>query len=289
MLYNNAHPKGVHFHFMDQLKVCSKCKESKVHSEFHKRKRSKDGLQRHCKVCVSKTIKNWREANLERKKETNRNWMRANAQRQRECVKSQRAKYREINNARPESYYKDKEGRFKYCSKCDQDKPLIRFNADKSNYDGFNSYCRDCLNEYQKHRYATDPEFRIKRILRNDLRKLFKLSGLKREKRSMELLGIPWKELYNGLLKTLPEGYTEQDWLNRKLHVDHKIPIAWFKRLYGTLTEDLIKRVNHISNLQLIPKEQNISKGDRYGHGINNEIILYEDWVITEQLSTISH
>jgi len=100
---------------------------------------------------------------------------------------------------------------------------------------------------------------------------------------------VSWKEAHNRLIKTLPEGYTEQDWLDGKLHVDHKIPIAWFKRLYGTLTEDLIKRINHISNLQLIPKEQNISKGDRYGHGINNEIILYENWVITEQLSTISH
>lgn len=276
-------------HFMDQLKVCSKCRESKVHSEFVKDKSKKDGLTSKCKVCQRELTRNWYKANSERHKENSRNWRKHNSDRKRKTDNWNKEKYREINTARPESYFKDREGRFKYCQTCDQDKPLIRFIINKLNFDGFNSKCMDCVNEYVKHRYATDPEYRIKCILRNDLRKLFKLSGLKREKRSMELLGIPWKELYNGLLKTLPEGYTEQDWLNRKLHVDHKIPIAWFKRLYGTLTEDLIKRINHISNLQLIPKEQNISKGDRYGHGINNEIILYEDWVITEQLSTISH
>ena len=211
----------------------------------------------------------------------------------------------------------------KVCGKCKESKAHSEFSKDKSKKDGLRTKCKvcdkeirknwyeankerekeaaknwrennkerhkECKREYFKHKYKTDPEFRAKCILRDELRKLFKLSGLKREKRSMELLGIPWKELYNGLLKTLPEGYTEQDWLDGKLHVDHKIPIAWFKRLYGTITEDLIKRINHISNLQLIPKEQNMSKGNRYGHGINNEIILYEDWVITEQLSTVSH
>lgn len=226
---------------MDQLKVCSKCKQSKPRSEFHKDKSMKGGLHFHCKVCRREAVKKWREANKERQKE----YYQANKERQKERRKEYDKNWYEANKERKK--------------------------------------------EYLRHRYATDPEFRVKCILRDELRRLFKLSGLKREKRSIELLGVSWKEAHNRLIKTLPEGYTEQDWLDGKLHVDHKIPIAWFKRLYGTLTEDLIKRINHISNLQLIPKEQNISKGDRYGHGINNEIILYENWVITEQLSTISH
>ena len=33
-------------------KICSKCGESKILTEFHRNKRSKDGFNRHCKTCV---------------------------------------------------------------------------------------------------------------------------------------------------------------------------------------------------------------------------------------------
>jgi len=289
---------------MEQLKVCSTCKESKPRSEFYKNKSKKDGLHPQCKVCSKENAKNWykanpergkenaknwREANPERKKENAKNWYKANLERDKENKKAKQAKYKEINANRPESYYTDREGRSKICGKCKLDRPLIRFNLNKSNFDGLAAECLNCRNEYRKHKYNTDPEFRAKCILRDELRKLFKLSGLKKDKKSIELLGVSWIEAYNKLIDTLPEGYTEQDWLDRKLHVDHKIPISWYERLYGTLTEDIIKRVNHISNLQLLPVNDNLAKSNKYGHGINNEIILYEYWVITEQLSTISH
>jgi hypothetical protein len=38
-------------HYHVSMKTCTKCKESKAHSEFHKRARAKDGLQSWCKVC----------------------------------------------------------------------------------------------------------------------------------------------------------------------------------------------------------------------------------------------
>lgn len=243
-------------YFMNQLKLCSKCKESKAHSEFDKRKSSKDGLQPKCKVCKKECDKIWRRANREHVREYNKNWNKANAGRSNEHKKEYHKKWYEANKDYKKEYY--------------------QVNKERKN-------------EYYRHKYATDPEYRAKCILRTELRKLFKLSGLKREKRSMELLGVSWAEAYNRLLKTLPEGYTEQNWLDGKLHVDHKIPVSWYERLYGTITEDLIKRINHISNLQLLPVNDNLSKSNKYGHGINNEIILYEGWVITEQLSTVSH
>jgi hypothetical protein len=47
------------------VKVCTKCKVEKELTEFHKDKRSKDGLRSKCKSCRRK----YREANKERMKE----------------------------------------------------------------------------------------------------------------------------------------------------------------------------------------------------------------------------
>jgi hypothetical protein len=36
------------------MKICSKCSELKSYSEYHKKKKSSDGLQYYCKECVKK-------------------------------------------------------------------------------------------------------------------------------------------------------------------------------------------------------------------------------------------
>jgi len=47
-------------------KTCSKCKDVKVMSEFHKHKQSKDGHKGQCKACVCATSEAYRLANRER-------------------------------------------------------------------------------------------------------------------------------------------------------------------------------------------------------------------------------
>jgi hypothetical protein len=44
-------------------KVCSKCGESKLWSEFSKRRRNKDGLQSQCKTCCGQYHKHWLQKN----------------------------------------------------------------------------------------------------------------------------------------------------------------------------------------------------------------------------------
>lgn len=234
---------------MDQLKVCSRCKKSKPLGEFSKNVTRKDGLQAECRVCVKVFSKDYYEKNRDKRLEYQKDY----AEKNRDKILEQKKDYNKSWRAANKDYHND-------------------YNKD-----------------YNKTKYHSDPGFKATMLIRSQIHKLFKSSGQKKDKRSTELLGVTWEEAYSSLLKTIPEGYTEQDWLEGKLHIDHKIPISWYKELYGTLTEELIKKANHISNLQLLPAKDNLTKRNTYGHGMNNEIINYEDWVLMEQSTTISH
>lgn len=50
----------------------------------------------------------------------------------------------------------------KKCSECGRELPLSDFNKKRSNRDGFQDRCRKCFSEYNKKRYASDPD-RFKR------------------------------------------------------------------------------------------------------------------------------
>ena len=52
----------------DLVKKCSKCGIISLKSNFHKKSRSKDGLNRHCKNCVNQKQKQYDVKNQDRKK-----------------------------------------------------------------------------------------------------------------------------------------------------------------------------------------------------------------------------
>jgi hypothetical protein len=80
-------------------KQCSKCKKEKIHSEFHKDKRTKSGLYSACKSCHYECLKEWRKKNPERAKELNRisnkNWREKNQEKEGRRQKGRYQKRRE--------------------------------------------------------------------------------------------------------------------------------------------------------------------------------------------------
>ena len=46
----------------------------------------------------------------------------------------------------------------KTCSTCGRELPLSEFNKNRNNKDGLQDKCRACFSEYNKKRYASDPE-----------------------------------------------------------------------------------------------------------------------------------
>ena len=68
-------------------------------------------------------------------------------------------------------------------------------------------------------------------------------------------------DLIKHLKKTMPKGYSWNDYLNGRLHIDHIIPISAFN---FTKPEHVdFKRCWTLKNLRLLPAEENIIKNDK--------------------------
>ncbi len=55
-------------------RICTKCKEFKIFSEFHKCKRASSGFRERCKCCTSIENKGWKKKNALKCKEDNAKW-----------------------------------------------------------------------------------------------------------------------------------------------------------------------------------------------------------------------
>jgi len=96
-----------------------------------------------------------------------------------------------------------------------------------------------------------------------------KISGgiyksLRREKNGWHwetLVGYTLKDLIKRLKKTMPKGYTWQDFLEGRLHIDHRIPISAFN--YTKPEHIDFKRCWALKNLQLLPAKENRVKHDK--------------------------
>lgn len=66
-----------------KTKRCYGCQEFKLLESFSRRKSNADGLQDKCKPCVNAYLKDWRDRNLERKRQMDRDYAAANRERAR--------------------------------------------------------------------------------------------------------------------------------------------------------------------------------------------------------------
>jgi hypothetical protein len=55
----------------------------------------------------------------------------------------------------------------KVCAKCGKEKPLSEFYRQAACSDGCGSYCKECTREYERERYANDPEYQERKRERN--------------------------------------------------------------------------------------------------------------------------
>lgn len=85
------------------MKECSRCKQSKPFSEFHKHKDSKDGFKSVCKLCRKGEHTSYYEAN---KEEYNKNAV-AWRQRNPDKAKASWKKHRELNKELRSAYHKE--------------------------------------------------------------------------------------------------------------------------------------------------------------------------------------
>jgi hypothetical protein len=273
-------------YFMDQLniqlKVCSKCKESLFVEKFHKDSTKKDELDDKCKSCRAQYYQD--------------NKPKICAQ-QREYNQGRRGQNKIINLEREKTtYFEDIKDNPKKCTLCKQIKTCAEFNRDIKTKDGLSTYCKYCDTQASIDRIVKlekdDPNFKLVRRFQQAfstslkqgeviraLKTLMKRVGIKS---IQELTGVKTIQMARKiLLKTIPQGYTEQDWIDSSLHTDHKEPLSYFTRFHGDNLKLALVEANQITNLRLITAKDNLRKHNSYALMPNNTKLLYEDWVKT--------
>lgn len=108
----------------------------------------------------------------------------------------------------------------------------------------------------QKRRYATNPQFRLKKACQSRVNKAFKSQGARMPASTSKLLGCAWPELKAHIESQFLPGMT---WENRGAvwHVDHVKPIARFD-----LTDPAqVLACFNFKNLSPLWKSDNLRKG----------------------------
>jgi len=124
---------------------------------------------------------------------------------------------------------------------------------------GDKSYQWSGGDEVSRKRFASKPKSRINARMASAMG--VSLKGQKKGRSWEKLAGYSCDELMVRLKKTMPKGYTWDDFMNGGLEIDHIIPQAAFNI---SSDKDLdFKRCWDIKNLQLLPKRKNRQKGSK--------------------------
>lgn len=111
-------------------------------------------------------------------------------------------------------------------------------------------------NNYENNRRKTDLKYNLNCRMRKAIRR--SLNSIKNNRRWEDLVGYTCEDLIRRLKKTMPTGYTWQDLLQGKLHIDHIIPVSAHNY---TKPEHLdFKRCWTLKNLRLLPAKENMAK-----------------------------
>ena len=143
----------------------------------------------------------------------------------------------------------------------------------KKNEGYMKKYMKKYFQEH-KEKFSEYLRYRRKTNLKCNLN--HKISGgismsLKRNKKGYRwesLVKYTLDNLMRRLKKTMPKGYTWQDFLEGKLHIDHIVPIRAF--IFRRPEDEELKQCWSLYNLRLLPAKDNISKQEN----ITNPILL---------------
>lgn len=234
------------------MKKCNNCGEIKPLIEFYRKHTVKDGRMAICILCFkAKNKEKYLPIKLENKKK-------------RELA---------IN----------KRKLLKICSGCKIEKDTSEFHRNKSNLDGFNCYCKECVSKkpkkynpasrresylrnkqksaerdlkYVKERRKRDPEFKLRIILKSTFSTSIRKKGVLKNKSFSEYTGYEIEEYYSYLQS---DPLWEEHFILGVCHIDHIIPQC----KYDFTDPEEIKKCWNPRNLRLLPKKENMKKHSR--------------------------
>jgi len=110
--------------------------------------------------------------------------------------------------------------------------------------------------KYMKYRRRTDSKFNLNHRTSGEIYK--SLKGNKKYRKWEDLVGYSLNDLIKRLKFTMPKGYSWNDYLQGRLHVDHIIPISAHN--FNKPEHSDFKRCWALSNLRLLPAKENLIK-----------------------------
>lgn len=111
---------------------------------------------------------------------------------------------------------------------------------------------------YNARRRKIDSRFALTARMRTAVHQTMKRKGGAKAGRTFQLLGYSVEDLEARLRKTMPPGFTWEDFMSGALHIDHIIPLDAFN--YTSVDDLDFKRAWALTNLQLMPAIENIQK-----------------------------
>lgn len=210
-----------------EYKTCTTCKNSKLLSEFHKYKNSKDGHTHRCKICVS------------RKKITLNDV--------KKCTDCDETKT--LDN-----FHNRKLGKFgksSVCKKCQNIKSKIYREVNIENV-------KKVRSKWNAEKRKNDPIYKLIINSRCRIYDFLKKRNISKSNKTFFIIGCTPQFLKEFLEKQFQDG---MNWDNYGLygwHIDHIIPLSSAKN-----KEDIYK-LCHYSNLQPLWCYQNLKKSDKF-------------------------
>jgi len=108
--------------------------------------------------------------------------------------------------------------------------------------------------------WANNPKRKLARRISNGINRSLRYGGGKGGHWE-DIVGYSLRQLSARLRKTMPDGYSWNDFLSGDLHIDHIIPLAVFN--FRTPKDLDFHRAWALSNLQLLPAKKNLQKSNK--------------------------
>ena len=115
-------------------------------------------------------------------------------------------------------------------------------------------HIRTYKNLYVLRKLKSDPKFKLMFSCRNRIRNFLQSRGMKKNKRTHEILGCSWNALKLHLESQFKDGMTWENHGIRGWHIDHIIPLASVKN------DADIYKLCHYTNLQPLGWKENLKK-----------------------------
>lgn len=244
------------------MKICSKCKEEKEYSEFHKHKYSKDGYRYICKNCRKDSdrayyINNNIKEKTKEKRKIDKRYLKSNKKyrdNNQEFVKNLRIEWSKSENGKisKRKYYINNSDRVKEnVKKYRENNKESIYNKEK--IERKTKEYKEYMSKYIfSHRKRYPHIYAWRSLLTNTIKRL----NTKKSKKTIEMLGFSAEELKIHLESLFKEGMSWENY--GKWHIDHIKPVSLFDK------EEDVKVVNALVNLQPLWANENLSKYNHY-------------------------